>query len=112
MRITNGRTAMVDRLEGTRLPPYAEATTRSMRELGPGGKGNHEALSDAAARNVGVALGAAVGGTIISMLHGASTIPLAAAVVCAVALPVSLFAGSRFWRKMPEKPMATVPEIS
>jgi len=48
---------MVDRLEGTRLPPYAEATKRSMRELGPGGKGNHEALSDAAARNVGVALG-------------------------------------------------------
>ena len=48
---------MVDRLEGTRLPPYAEATKRSMRQLGPGGEGNHEALSDAAARNVGVALG-------------------------------------------------------
>lgn len=48
---------MVDRLEGTRLPPYAEATKRSMRRLGPGGEGNHEALSDAAARNVGVALG-------------------------------------------------------
>ena len=48
---------MVDRLEGTRLPPYAEATARQIRRLGPGGTGNHDPLSDIAERNVGVALG-------------------------------------------------------
>jgi len=60
--------------------------------------------------NVGVALGAAVGGMVISVFHNASAIPLVAAIVCAVALPISLFAGKRFWRKTTD-PAVVAPEI-
>ncbi|HSX07714.1 MAG TPA: MFS transporter [Candidatus Saccharimonadales bacterium] len=68
--------------------------------IGLAGKGaNLASTLGVSAVNVGVAVGAVAGGTTISMLHSSSAVPLTAAVVCAVALPVSLFAGKRFWHK-------------
>ncbi len=72
--------------------------------IGLAGKGaNLASTLGVSAVNIGVALGAAIGGTTISILNGASNIPLAAASICVVALPVSLFAGKHFWRKMPQQ---------
>ncbi|HSW81615.1 MAG TPA: MFS transporter [Candidatus Saccharimonas sp.] len=73
--------------------------------IGLAGKGaNLASTLGVSAVNVGVAVGAAVGGATISALHSAADVPLAAAIVCAVALPVSLFAGKHFWRKSLDQP--------
>jgi len=78
--------------------------------IGLAGKGaNLASTLGVSAVNVGVAVGAVVGGTVISMFHNASDVPLAATVICAIALPVSLFAGKRFWHKVPEQTV-TAPE--
>lgn len=68
--------------------------------IGLAGKGaNLASTLGVSAVNVGVAMGAAVGGATISVFHSIPDIPLTAAIVCAVALPISLFAGKRFWYK-------------
>lgn len=83
--------------------------------IGLAGKGaNLASTLGVSAVNVGVALGAAVGGTTISIFHNASRVPLAATIVCVVALPVSLFAGKRFWRKIsaPSDDSAIEPAVA
>jgi len=72
--------------------------------IGLAGKGaNLASTLGVSAVNVGVAIGAVVGGATISVLHNVSDVPLAATILCAIALPVSLFAGKRFWRKVPDQ---------
>ncbi|HSX02637.1 MAG TPA: MFS transporter [Candidatus Saccharimonadia bacterium] len=48
--------------------------------------------------NIGVAIGAIIGGAVIAT-YGVSSVPLAGVALSACALPVSLFAGRRFWSR-------------
>lgn len=78
--------------------------------IGLAGRGaNLASTLGVSAVNVGVAVGAAVGGTAIAALHSTRGIPLAAAMLCAIALPVSWFASRHFWGKQHERNIAPEP---
>lgn len=80
--------------------------------IGLAGKGaNLASTLGVSAVNVGVAIGAAVGGVTISVFHSIADIPLTAAIVCAVALPISLFAGKRFWHKSTDQGVVATESV-
>jgi len=81
--------------------------------IGLAGKGaNLASTLGVSAVNIGVALGAAVGGATISLLHDISDIPLTAAIICAVALPICLYAGRRFWHIVSDQEIAETESLS